>query len=252
MSFADYTLTIPELILFFSAAVLVGMAKTGVHGAGMIAVPMLAMIFGGQKSSGILLPILCFADILGVIYYHQHASRQQLIKLFPAAALGIIAGTIAGNYINDHAFKFVMAVIIVVIVVLMIWMERTKKAKVPSGYWFSRFTGFAGGFTSMIGNLAGSVMALYFLSVRMPKAVYIGTTAWFFLVINFFKVPFHVFVWETITAESVLLDLVTIPFILLGAVAGVLIVRRIGETYYRWFIITMTLIAALMMVVKAW
>jgi hypothetical protein len=46
------------------------MSKTGVHGAGMVAVPMLASIFGGQLSSGIMLPILCLADVMGVWYYH--------------------------------------------------------------------------------------------------------------------------------------------------------------------------------------
>ena len=49
-----------------AAAVLVGMAKTGVHGAGMMAVPVLAVVFGGQRSSGLMLPILVLADVIGV------------------------------------------------------------------------------------------------------------------------------------------------------------------------------------------
>lgn len=99
----------------------------------------------------------------------------------------------------------------------------------------------------MVGNLAGTVMAVYFLSMRLPKNTYIGTTAWFFMIINWFKVPFHVFVWETITINTVLLALVTLPAIVLGAFLGIKIVKVLSEQIYRWFIIIMTLIAAVFM-----
>ncbi|MFT4994751.1 MAG: hypothetical protein ACI965_001790 [Paraglaciecola sp.] len=77
--------------------------------------------------------------------------------------------------------------------------------------------GLVGGITTMMGNLAGSVMALYLLSMRLPKNEYIGTKAWFFLAINLFKVPFHVFSWQTISLNSFLLNLTGLPFIALGA-----------------------------------
>jgi uncharacterized protein len=226
------------------------MSKTGVHGAGMVAVPMLASIFGGQLSSGIMLPILCLADVMGVWYYHRHASWQHLKKLFPWAALGTIVGTAAGGYMDDSVFKIVMAVIIVVSVIIMVWLEKGHKEDIPDYYWFAGLTGVAGGFTSMIGNLAGSVMAIYFLSMRLPKNAFIGTTAWFFMVINWFKIPFHVFSWHTITLNTFLLNLITLPFIALGAVAGIFIVNRLPENVYRWFIIAMTLVAAVMMLLR--
>ncbi len=96
----------------------------------------------------------------------------------------------------------------------------------------------------MVGNLAGSVMSVYLLAVRLPKNEFIGTTAWFFLVVNWFKVPFHVFAWHTITWNTVWLDLLTLPVILVGAWIGIFIVKQLNDTMYRWFIIGMTLIAA--------
>lgn len=228
-------------------AVFIGMSKTGIHGAGMIAVPLLAIVFGGQLSSGILLPILCLADVMGVWYYHRHASWYHLRKLFPWAAVGTVLGTIVGGMIDDQTFKMVMAVIIVISVVIMIWLERGQKEEIPDHKWFASFTGVAGGFTSMIGNLATSVVAIYFLTMRLPKNAFIGTTAWFFLVINWFKVPFHIFSWKTINLNTVLLDLATLPFIGLGAFLGIVIVKKIEDRAYRWFIIAMTLVAALFM-----
>ena len=247
-SLFSFQISYSSLGLILVVALLIGMAKTGVHGAGMMSVPILAKVFGGQLSSGIMLPILVLADVLGVWYYHRHASWDHLKILFPWAALGVILGTITGTYINDHIFKIIMAGTIVTSVVIMVWLE-SHKDEVPHKRWFGVATGVAGGFTSMVGNLANSVMAVYLLSIRLPKNSFIGTTAWFFLVVNWFKVPFHVFVWHTITRDTVFLSLLTLPAIVLGAYLGIVIVKKLSERIYRWFIISMTLVAAIFMLI---
>jgi uncharacterized membrane protein YfcA len=245
----SFHLEVSDLLIVALVALFTGMSKTGVQGAGMISVPLLAFVFGGQFSSGILLPMLCLADVMGVYYYHRHASWSHLKKLFPWAALGTVAGVLVGGMINDGTFKIVMACIIVASVLIMIWLERGDKENIPDYKWFAGLSGVGGGFTSMVGNLAGSVMAIYFLSMRLPKNVFIGTTAWFFLVINLFKVPFHVFSWHTITLNSFLLDLTMLPLIVLGALSGIYIVKKLPARAYRWFIIGMTLIAAIFMLI---
>ncbi|MBX2916169.1 MAG: sulfite exporter TauE/SafE family protein [Cyclobacteriaceae bacterium] len=249
MHLFSFHLSYYELGILLSVALLTGMAKTGVHGAGMLSVPLLAVVFGGQISSGVLLPMLILADVFGVWYYHRHASWQHLKILFPWAAVGIVLGTILGQYIDDSVFKVIMAGTIVVSVVIMIWLEQLSPDRLPKQKSFAIATGVAGGFTSMVGNLAGSVMSVYLLSVRLPKNAFIGTTAWFFLVVNWFKVPFHVVSWKTISWSTVLLDLLTLPIILLGAWLGILLVRQLSDTLYRWFIIGMTLIAAIAMLI---
>ena len=106
-----------SLLLIFLAAILTGMSKTGVHGAGTLSVPVIAIVLGGHLSSGTLLPILILADIFGVWYYHRHAEWKYLKKLFPWAFIGIIAGTITGNYINDQAFRMIIAAINVIVII---------------------------------------------------------------------------------------------------------------------------------------
>lgn len=247
ISLFSYQLPYTDFALVLLVAIFTGMSKTGVHGAGMLAVPLLVNVFGGQSSSGVLLPMLVMADVLGVWYYHRHASWSHLKILFPWAALGVIFGTVVGEYIDDKIFKIIMAIIILVSVVVMVWLERGHKKDVPRQQSFAVTTGILSGFTSMVGNLAGTVMAVYLLSIRLPKNVFIGTTAWFFMATNWFKVPFHVFVWHTITLNTLFFDLLSLPFILLGAYLGIIIVRRLSERTYRWFIIAMTIIAAVFM-----
>lgn len=247
LHFLSFHLTYLDLITLLFVALFTGMAKTGVHGIGMVTVPMLAAVFGGKVSSGIMLPLLVLADVIGVWYYHRHASWHHLKILFPWAAAGVILGTWVGGMIDDEVFKTIMGIVVIISVAIMIWMERDRSDVIPSNFWFGSSTGVASGFTSMVGNLAGSVMALYLLSMRLPKNAFIGTAAWFFLVINWFKVPFHVFAWHTISMDIVLLDLACLPMIGLGAYLGVLITERLSEKSYRWFIIVMTLASAVLM-----
>lgn len=243
----SYELTYLAFVSFLIVGVLVGMSKTGVHGMGMIAVPLLAATFGGKASSGLMLPLLIMADVFGVAYYHRHAEWKHLIRLFPWAILGVLLGTWTGNYIDDQLFRTIMGVIIFLSLGIMVWLERVNKNKIPDYWWFAMILGIAAGFTTMVGNLAGSTMALYLLSMRMPKNEFIGTAAWFFMAVNWFKVPFHIWSWETINLNSVLLDLVALPMIAIGAYLGIFVIKKISDQGFRWFVMTMTAVAAVFM-----
>jgi len=244
----SYHLELNDILILFLVALLSGMSKTGIHGAGMLSVPLLAIVFGGQNSSGVMLPILLIADAIGVGYYHRHASVKHLKMLIPYAIAGIAAGTVVGKMINDQTFRAIMAVTILGSILIMIWLKKEEhKQDIPHNKVFAGSMGILGGFTSMVGNLAGSVMAVYLLAVRLPKNIYIGTTAWFFLIINWAKVPSHVFSWHTININTALLALCTTPAIIVGAIIGISIVKRISEEKYRWFIISMTILAAVLM-----
>jgi len=248
VSLFSFELTYSQILLFSFVGLLIGMAKVGINGLGMIAVPILAIVFGGRSSTGIMLPILIMADIFGTYYYHRHAQWSHLIKLLPSAIVGVILGTYVGQFINDDLFKTIMGIIIFASVGILLWLEKSKNRKVPEGQWFAILIGILLGFTTMIGNLAGAVMSLYLLVVHMPKNKFIGTVAWFFIIINVIKIPFHVFVWKTIDWNTVLLDLTLLPVVALGAFLGIKVVQGISDTGYRYFIILVTVIAALVMI----
>lgn len=215
---------------------------------GMIAVPILAVLFGGKNSSGIMLPILIMADFFGATYYRKHAQWSHLIKLLPPSIVGVVIGTYVGQYIDDDLFKLIMGIIIFCSIGLLIWLEKSKSTKVPTGLWFAIIIGILLGFTTMVGNLAGAVMTLYLLVMNMPKNKFIGTVAWFFIIINILKIPFHVFVWKTIDWNTILLDLTLLPAVTLGAFLGIKIVKMVSDKNYRYFIIVITVIASLFMV----
>ncbi len=241
-----FDLTLLDWCIAMFSAMMVGIAKTGIGGAGTIAIPLFATIFGGRLSVGFLLPILCFGDIIGVAYYHRHADWHHLRRLLPWALIGILLGAFIGMLISDRLFKALIAFTVLGGIILTIWRERKiDELEVPKSRLFSTTIGLTGGFTSMIGNAAGPVMSLYLLSMKIPKYTFIGTWAWFFLIVNFSKVPFHIFAWKTIHIQSLLFDLAMIPAILIGAVIGVFVVKKIPEKYYRMLILVSTAVAAL-------
>jgi len=244
------TWSVINLILVFTGAFILGLAKAGLRGIDMLNVTLMALVFGGKASTGIVLPLLCVADIGAVLYYHRHAQWKHFWKLIPWMVAGILIGVYAGKNMNEVVFRKIMATIIILTVIIMVLMEIIKSENVPTHPLFAASTGIMAGFTTMLGNLAGAFSNLYFLAMRLPKNHFIGTSAWLFLVINLFKLPFQVLYWKNITAASLLTDLLLIPALVLGLFIGFKIVKRIKDDHYRKVVIALTLIGAVVIFLK--
>ncbi|MCG8697498.1 MAG: sulfite exporter TauE/SafE family protein [Bacteroidales bacterium] len=244
--YQQLALSTDQLIWLLVCASLVGMAKTGLSGVGLLVVPVLAKALGARESVGILLPILIIADIFAVTYYNKHANWKHVLKLLPWALVGIVIGLFFGKSINDEHFKITIAVLVIVGIVILLFQDlRKDKTKIPDNWWFAAVLGLAGGFATMVANAAGSILALYLLSMRLPKDSYIGTGAWFFFIVNVIKVPLHVVYWKTITPDTLLLNLISVPAIIVGVVIGIKVVKLLPEKVFRVFIILSTLVVAL-------
>lgn len=239
-----------NLVLVFTGAFILGLAKAGLRGIDMLNVTLMALVFGGKASTGIVLPLLCVADIAAVLYYHRHAQWKHFWKLVPWMAAGILIGVFAGKDMNETVFRKIMAVIIILTVIIMVVMEFIKSENVPTHPLFAAGTGVMAGVTTMLGNLAGAFSNLYFLAMRLPKNHFIGTTSWLFLVINLFKLPFQILYWKNITLSSLETDLLLFPALALGFWVGLKIVEQIKDDHYRKVVIVLTLIGAIVIFLK--
>lgn len=226
-------------------AFIIGLSKAGIKGIDMLNVTLMALVFGGKASTGVVLPLLCLGDVLAVRYYHRHAQWEHFRKLMPWMMAGILVGVFVGKGLNEALFRKLMAGIIVITVVIVLMMEVRKRPFVPHDVFFVAGTGLASGFTTMLGNLAGAFSNLYFLALRMPKNNFIGTAAWVFLIINLFKLPFQVLVWKNISGATLWIDLLLLPALLLGFFLGVRLVSLIKDDSYRKVVVGLTLIGAL-------
>lgn len=246
----SFHLTVLQWTAICFAVFLLGLAKSGVKGIGIIIVLILAFVFGEKASTGILLPMLICADIFAVVYYNKHAQWHYIKKLLPAMVIGVLVGVWVGNDISEVVFKRIMAVIIIGSVLIMFYMENRKSSTVPTNKWFSNSAGFLAGFTTMVGNLAGPISDIYFLAMRLPKNEFIGTAAWLFFIINVFKLPFHFFVWKTVSVETLVLNSILIPMVILGFFLGAYIVKLISNVNYRRFVLIVTALGGIIMLFR--
>jgi uncharacterized membrane protein YfcA len=233
----------------FSAVLLSRVCQKPVKRFSLVSIPVMALIFGARESTGILLPMLLAADIMAVIYYRKNAVWKHIFRVLPWVAAGILTALITGNRINAGQFRILLLSVTWLMLILLIvndfWKRRDQV--IPETISLQRPWGFAGGFASMIGNASGPVFTLYFLAMRLPKKEFIGTGAWLFLIINTSKLPLHLYVWKTISQQTLMLDLIAIPFIAAGIYAGIHIVKLFPEKAYRVFVVFTTLITSVLL-----
>jgi uncharacterized membrane protein YfcA len=227
------------------SAVVVGVSKTGMPGLGILPVPLMALAFSTRQSTGLLLGILILADLFAVAYHRHNAKWRHVLRLLPAAFAGIVAGYFGLDLVNDQQLKPIIGTIVLVMLGINYWRTRAgaQEAPVPGQWWFAVGLGFMAGVTTMMANAAGPVMIIYLLAMRLPKVEFVGTSAWFFFAVNWLKVPFSVNL-DLITAESVVLNLMMLPFIAAGAVIGIYFLTRIPQKAFTAIVQILAALAA--------
>jgi uncharacterized protein len=223
-----------------------GLSKTGLPGLGILTVALFANAVPARQSTGALLPLLLCGDVFALIFYRKHASWPHLWKLFPSVIAGVISGALAMNRVNNSQVQKLIGLILLAMVGLHLWRQRQGEklsSELPHAWWFIGLTGFLAGFTTMLANAAGPVMILYLLAAGLPKLVFIGTGAWFFMLVNAFKVPFSLKL-GLISSESLILDARLLGALIPGALAGPWLLQRINQRWFEILALALTVIAA--------
>ncbi|MCB9116780.1 MAG: sulfite exporter TauE/SafE family protein [Caldilineaceae bacterium] len=231
-------------------AYLVGISKTGIAGLGVFSVALFASALPARESTGIVLIILIAADIVAVITYRRQASWPHLLRLFPWAAVGIFIGFLVMGRIDAQTTQRLIGAILVTIVVVHFWRRaRTKaladlEAEAKPHPLLAAVTGVSAGFTTMVANAAGPIMVIYLLAMRLPKYIFMGTAAWYFFILNLFKVPFS-YSLGLINANSLPISLALAPVAVAGALTGRVLIRHINQQVFELLALVLTFVAGL-------
>ena len=245
----------PELsvlawLLLAFAALLVGLSKTALPGSNTISVAVFAALLPAKQSTGALLVLLIVGDAFAVWAYRRHASWPVLRRLVPTVLAGLVLGALFLAVASDAEVRRVIGVILLAVIALTLVRrhvtrhrqhepESRTRQHVQSGIY-----GTLGGFTTMVANAAGPVMSMYFLASRFSVKTFLGTAAWFYAVVNLVKVPFSVSL-GLITRQTLLLDAVLVPAVVIGALAGRVLVSRMNQNLFDRLVILLTIGGAL-------
>ncbi|MEV6129554.1 sulfite exporter TauE/SafE family protein [Streptomyces violaceusniger] len=253
-----YTVTLWEFAALAAASILVGFSKTAVSGANTVSLAIFAAVLPARESTGVLLPLLIVGDLLAVRTYRRHAHWGTLVRLFPAVAAGVVVGTVFLLWAGDAEVRTSIGAILLLMAGVTVWRRRAAaRAEAPAppdadgagARLKAGSYGVLGGFTTMVANAGGPVMSLYLLSAGFRKLGFLGTSAWFFLIVNVAKVPFSVGL-GLIDGRSLLLDALLVLFVLPGAYIGKACVDRINQRLFERLVIGATVLGGLQLLLR--
>lgn len=227
----------------------IGLSKGGFSGITLVHVLIFAFLFGARDSTGVVLPMLIVGDVLAVATFRRHARWDYIRRLLPPSLTGIALGALLMQRIPGGAFNPVVGSIILVLSglqALRFWRPDLYE-NAPHQLWFAWLMGLLAGLTTMLANAAGPIMALFLLAVALPKFELVGTSAWFFLIINCLKVPFSVGL-GLIHRESLLFNAALIPFIACGLYGGRWAVSHLPQRHFDGLLLAFAALAALRLI----
>lgn len=241
-----------EIAVYGVAALVVGVAKTSVAGFGIIAVMLFAIMMPTKESTAAVLLLLIAGDIVAVARFRQHANWRLLRRLLPYVLPGIALGALFMYFVDDLVLRRSIGAVLAVFVAMQIvqHVRATRRVTLPGSprrdLLASAGYGTAAGFTTMTANAAGPVMALYLLAAGVDKKAFVGTGAWFYLIVNLLKVPFSAALG--LFPESTLrLDLALLPVVLLGCYLGIRVTEWIPQRTFEMLALLASVLAAVVL-----
>ncbi|HEX9932356.1 MAG TPA: sulfite exporter TauE/SafE family protein [Allosphingosinicella sp.] len=226
--FGFYLFAIPAVLL-------IGLAKGGFSGLGALGTPLMAIgIDDPVRAAAILLPILIAQDVVGVAAFRKSWDGSVLAAMLPGAVFGIALGWLLAARISADAVMAVLGAITIVFGAYRLSAERGSGVAAASNSpaWVGSLFGVATGFTSQIAHAGGPPFQMWVMPKKLPRDVFVGTSALFFAIVNWVKVPAYVALGQFTTANA-LATAILLPFAVAASLAGVFLVRRIpGGRFY--------------------
>ncbi|NLF31035.1 MAG: sulfite exporter TauE/SafE family protein [Planctomycetes bacterium] len=233
------------MLLASLAAAIFGATKAGFGGGlGMVSTPLMIYACGDPPTAlAIMLPLLITADYVTAAMWWRQWDGRNVLALLPGALAGIAAGGAvlalfrhlgaeAGKELTGAALALAIGLLATGFVALhVVRAVRGGIAVFRPGRAHALGFGAAAGLSSTLAHAAGPVTQMYLLPQQMPKGRYVATTVLFYWIINQAKlVPY--FALKMVSTGTLGADLVLLPAVVVGALAGLALHRRINTVWF--------------------
>lgn len=246
----------PLLISLVALGVfLYGASKTTMPVLGVVAGPLLAATLGATTASAFAVPLLIVGDFFALALYRQHANWRLILRMIPGVLIGFVLTALMFRFLDPHLIARIIGALILISLSLELWQRHRNKVSAPTEQADPHtnraavvFFGALAGMTTMAVNAGGTALTLYLVKMRVPMLAFMGTSAWFFFVVNVAKIPVMVglglLTWQTLSA-----DLWFVPLIAVGALLGVLVFRRMNQQVFNNTALALSGVAGLWLLV---
>ena len=217
-----------------AAVILLGLGKSGLSGLGALAVPLMTLTVPPLQAAAITLPILIVQDWVGVYAFRREFDRRNLAILVPASLLGVLIAYLFAAKVSESAVKLLIGLVSLGFVAVTLIRDRltgdkpTRAAIAPGVFW-----GALAGFSSFVSHSGGPPFLVYTVPQKMPTAVYAGTSALFFALVNLMKVPPYLKLGQ-FSRDNLTISATLLPLAVASTLTGVWVVRRLpAEKFYK-------------------
>ena len=228
------------------AVILIGLAKGGFSGLGALGMPLMALGMDPIAGAAILLPILIVQDVVGVAAFRKTWDGSIIAMLLPGAIVGVLLGYVLAAEVSSAAVMAVLGAVSILFGVHRLWIERGGRMVASSNApgWVGSLFGVATGFTSQIAHAGGPPFQMWVMPRRLPRDVFIGTSAIFFAILNWIKVPAYAALGQ-FTKPNVVATALLLPIAVLASLAGVKLVRKVPMERFYTIIYVLMILAGL-------
>lgn len=244
----------PDQIVFFSmasvVAFLIGLSKGGLGGMlGALATPLMALVMPAQLVIGLILPLLMFADIFAVAFHWRRWNKHLIILLIPGAIVGVTIGTLFITNAPTEALRTLLGIIVLAFTVYKILENRILGAlKYEGKNWHGYLAGTVTGFSSSLAHTGGPPVSIYLILQDVPPRVFIATSALFFMILNWIKVPYY---WYAglFDLEKLTQIVWILPLLPMGVMTGRWMGTRVSKEVFERIIVVLLGITGIMLIV---
>ncbi len=200
---------------------------------GALSLPMIALAVSPVRAAAILLPILIVQDVVSVWAFRRDWDGHVLGWMLPGAGAGIALGYFFAASVDADLVLAAVGAVSVAFGAYRLWADRRGASRAARGSpgWVGSLLGVASGFTSQIAHAGGPPFQLWVLPRRLPRDVLVGTTAIFFAIVNWVKVPAYLALGQ-FTVANLATATALLPVAVASTMAGVWLVRRVDPARF--------------------
>ncbi len=257
-----FELPLDAWLLLILGALMLGVSKTGIPALTVIPIALFALALPTRESIAIVLFLFILGDVVAIFFYRAHADWLTLRSLIPSVGVGVVVGAWVLYVVDDTQLRKILGAVILGLAIVATrkwWLRYLQRRKqeaaegsgtsdaeaVPTAasLRLSSWTyGIMSGWATMVANSAGPIMSLYLVSRGLNIQALLGTSAWFYLVVNLTKVPFSIGL-GLVTIDGLLLNLALAPIFLVGTYLGLIWAKKVSQKVFDGLILILSAVA---------